>query len=128
MEFLPALAPVVCELAGGDLDEGVADGRRQVGQRGQLTGGAVDGVLDRLAAVEPALFDAGRGELQQRGEDHLGLRARDAQSPAASRGLATQDAAELGEHAFLGAQVLLGQGVVRAARVALAAQPKGAAG
>ena len=46
VELAPALLPVVGDLAGRDLDQRPAGERAQVGQRGQLAGRPVDGVLD----------------------------------------------------------------------------------
>ena len=73
MEGLPALVPVVGHLGGDDLDQRVAGGRAQVGQVGQLAGRAVDGVLDDVAVL--ALLHPARRELEQLGEDELGVLA-----------------------------------------------------
>ncbi len=82
MEFLPALAPVVGDLAGRDLNQGLAHCGGQVGERRQLSRRSVDGVLDRLAPVGWSLFDARGRQLEQRREDKLRLGARHAQREA----------------------------------------------
>jgi hypothetical protein len=51
VELTPALVPVVGDLLGRDLDQRAARGRLQVGERGQLPRGAVDGVLDGPVAA-----------------------------------------------------------------------------
>ena len=84
VEGLPALVPVVGHLAGADLDQRPAGGRAQVGQIGQLAGRAVDGVLDDVAVLA-LLHPAGR-ELEQLGEDDLGLLALHAQRQSDQHG------------------------------------------
>ncbi len=74
MELLPALLPVVGDLAGGDLDERVARDGVQVGQLRQLTRRSVDRVLDRPLLAAHLLHAGGR-ELQELGQHQLGLRA-----------------------------------------------------
>ena len=73
----PALGPVVGDLRGRDVDERSARGRAQIGQRRQLAGRAVDGVLDDVVG-KLGLLDPARGELEQLGEHQLGLGALDA--------------------------------------------------
>ena len=76
----PALVPVVGGFPRGDLDQGVARGRLQVGQARQLARRAVHGVLDDLAEID--LLHAGRREREQLGEDALGVVAPDAHAEA----------------------------------------------
>ena len=73
MEGLPALVPVVGDLARDDLDQRAAGGGAQPGQLGQLARRAVDGVLDDVAVL--ALLHPARRELEQLGEHELGLLA-----------------------------------------------------
>ena len=79
VKALPSLLPVIGRLAGRDLHQRVTRCCLQVGQTRELTSGTVDRVLDHLA-VKLALFDSARRELQQLGQDELGLLAVDANS------------------------------------------------
>ncbi len=95
MEGAPALVPVVGDLPRRDLDERAAGGRAQVGQRRQLAGRAVDGVLDDVAVL--ALLDAGRARAR------AARRARSRRpraAPAAPGGSSTaaEEAAQLRAH------------------------------
>ena len=56
---LPALLPVVGDLARRDLDERLADDGAQVGQAGQLSRGSVDGVLDSRSSSSTSSTPAG---------------------------------------------------------------------
>jgi hypothetical protein len=71
VELTPALVPVVGDLLGRDLDQRAARGRLQVGERGQLPRGAVDGVLDGPVAAG-GFLDPARRQLQQLRQDELG--------------------------------------------------------
>src|SRR5665213_1829467 len=101
MKVLPELAPVVGYLAGADLHERFADDCLQIGQRGDLPGRAVDGVLDHLLA-DVHLFDPGGRQLQQRCQHQLCLLAFYAEGetdhaawlPSARRSLANIDSCE----------------------------------
>jgi hypothetical protein len=73
VERLPALVPVVRQLARGDLDERSAGGGLQLWQRRQLAGRAVHRVLDDVAVV--ALLDPAGRQLEQLGQHELGLLA-----------------------------------------------------
>ena len=121
VEAAPALGPVVGDLGRRDLDERGAGGGAQRGQRGQLARRAVDGVLDRVAAVD--LLDARRRELEQLGERDLRVGARDAHARAGSRDVryTRERALELREHRLVGLEVRVGHRRRRAARAACAA-------
>src|SRR6185312_8507327 len=88
-------------LARRDLHERVAGSRAKLRQLGQLAGSAVDGVLDDSLARR-ALLDSARCELEQLGEDELGLLATNANSesdhaawlPSARRSFAKIDSSE----------------------------------
>ena len=84
MKRPPPVGPVIGDLLGPDGDQRLAGGRREIGQRRELTGGAVDRVLDR-AVLEGRLLDATRGELQELREYQLGLFRRDAYGQAKQR-------------------------------------------
>ena len=71
MKLLPALVPVVGDLARRDLDEIVADGRLQIGQLRHFAGRSVDRVLDDVAVAD--LLDAGRRKLHQLRQRELGV-------------------------------------------------------
>jgi hypothetical protein len=71
MEALPALGPVVRHLLAADPNPASADVGFALRQRRQLAGCAVERVLDPTGAVD--LLEAGRRELEQRGEDGLGV-------------------------------------------------------
>jgi hypothetical protein len=74
MKLLPALLPVIGRLARRDLHERITCRSLEIGQARQLTRSAVDGVLDHVC-TDPSLLDAGRGKLEQFGEDDLGVRS-----------------------------------------------------
>ncbi len=76
VELAPALGPVVGDLARRDLDERLARGGLEVGQRRQLAGRAVDRVLDD-PVTDVDLLDAAGRQLEQLGEHQLGVLARD---------------------------------------------------
>lgn len=97
VEVAPALADVVGDLGGDDLDERRADGRLQIGQPRQLARRAVHRVFDALAPVD--LLDAARGEGEQLGQGDLRVLAPDADRQADHwennrRSLATTDSSE----------------------------------
>ena len=68
---LPALRPVVGDLARRDVDERAARHGADVRQRRQLARRAVDHVLDRVAVL--ALLEPAGRELEQLGEHRLGV-------------------------------------------------------
>lgn len=74
MKSAPALAPVVGDLAGADVDQRAAGGGLQVRQRGHLAGGPVHPVLDH-AVAGGRLLDAVGDQLEQLGEHELGMLA-----------------------------------------------------
>jgi hypothetical protein len=87
---LPALRPVVGNLGGRDVDQRVACRGPEVGQRGQLSGRAVEDELDRVAVL--ALLQPGGRELEQLYEHRLGVGARDAdRQPDHARSLVLAD-------------------------------------
>ena len=89
----------------------------------QLARRAVDGVLHRLIVVLDLLHPAGC-KLQQIGQRDLGLLASDPQRKP-DHACPRQRAPQLGEHRFLGAQVLFGESRVQASHqiALLLAQP-----
>ena len=111
VELLPALLPVVGDLARGDLDERVADDRVDVGEARQLARSAVD-ARTRPSPARPASPRRRPGE----GRAAPPARARPARGgrgpPGGSRRLAAEGATQLREHRLVGAQVLLGEALV----------------
>ena len=77
VELAPAVGPVVGDLGRDDLDQRAARGRLDVRQVRQLARRAVDRVLDE-AVGQIGLLHPARRQLQQLGEDDVGVLALDA--------------------------------------------------
>jgi hypothetical protein len=79
MKLLPALRPIVGDLAGRDLDQGATRGSTHIRQQRQLAWSTVDGVFDHpfspVASLELDLLDATGRKLEQVGEYELGVAA-----------------------------------------------------
>jgi hypothetical protein len=76
VKLAPPLRPVIRNLGGDHLNERTAGRRLEIGQRRQLPGRPVNGVLDDTVA-DVDLFDAPRCQLEQLREHELRLLAAD---------------------------------------------------
>ncbi len=90
------------------VDERTAGRGPQVGQRGQLARRAVDRVLDHVGG-DVDLLDPARRQLEQLGQHQLGLARGGRGGRGGARLLPAEGALQLGEHALVGAKVLVGQ-------------------
>ena len=112
MELLPALVPVVGDLAGGDLHQRVAHGRASRRGAPAAPRGAVDGVLDRPRRHATSSTPAGASSSSSASTSSA-CPLRDANREPDHAAWLPQRAPQLGEHRLLRAQVLLGQAVVQ---------------